>query len=145
VDIRIKTSGNERNGQIKVGYLTFQGLIFDLVWTGNRYEQNISRYDFKVTVSWDHTFAREFDREKGGAKVRCMPTLIEDDSFIILRGLVLEPAPPGYPESYPEGSFVRAGLFSLILYERSDWPNSQAIQDIMSELEKLEKRTFVLV
>ncbi|KAN0102044.1 HET domain containing protein [Hyaloscypha variabilis] len=145
VDIRIKTSGNERNGQIEVGYLTFQGSLFDLVWTGNRYEQNTSRYDFEIEVLWDHSFAREFVREKEGAKFLCLPILILYRSIIILSGLVLEPAPPGYPESHPEGSFVRVGLFSLWREENTDRPNYLAFRHIMLKLEKLEKRTIVLV
>ncbi|PMD42244.1 HET-domain-containing protein [Hyaloscypha variabilis F] len=136
LDFRIKTFGDEPNGQIEVGYLTFQSFLFYLVWTGNMYEQNISHYSSQITISWDPSFVRECDRKKKGAKALCMPIMIGDSGGdVLLSGLLLEPSPPGYLESYPEGSFVRVGVFSLTLPGYIDPLAYLTCRDIMLELE----------
>ncbi|KAE9369738.1 HET-domain-containing protein [Stipitochalara longipes BDJ] len=137
MDIQIKTSGDERNGQIENGYLTIQGLLFDLLWNEEMYQLNVSRCNFKVNVELDDHIAGKSHRQKQGTKFLCIPICMSENPCIILDGLVLELAPHGYPE----GHFMRIGTFRAKSDPEEIRPH---IEEILLELEKQEKRIIVL-
>ena len=138
-DMQLKTFRDARNGQVETGYLTFEGLIFELSCKGDHFVQNVSSCKFDVGVELDDRNALGSPRnEKQYTKFLGMPITIQIvPKMISLHGLVIEPAPGGYHEGY----FVRIGTFFFVLPMKDD---QAAIKDIQLELKQQKKRIIVL-
>jgi hypothetical protein len=138
-DIQLKTTGDARNGQVEIGFLTFECLLLELARIGETYVQNASSWNFGVVVDLDDRTADGLPRnEKQYTKVLGLPIILSRSAeSISIHGLVIELAPGGYPVGY----FVRIGTFFFVLQLKEDRPS---IEDIRDELKEQEKRTIVL-
>ena len=138
-DIQLKTSGDARNGQVETGYLTFEGLVFELSCKEDKYLQNVSSWNFEVEVDFDDKNAFGSPRnERQYTKVLGLPIYMRSiPKMIIIHGLVIELAPC----EYPEGHFVRIGTFWFMLRLKEDRPS---VEDIQLELKEHERRIIVL-
>jgi hypothetical protein len=91
-------------------------------------------------MSIDDCDAWEARREKQGANVFYMPILLIRDSLggVSLHGLIIEFA----PYRYPEGQFVKIGVFGFSLEARKQ----RAVEEFRLKIEERQKRrTIVLV
>lgn len=143
MDVRIESAGAERNGQLKNGYLSVLGLTFEMAcqetdFHGDELSFKIGHYTFGVDMYVDDFDWWEVFKERRGADVVCMPILLTSSGGISLHGLVIEPAPYGYPEEH----FVRIGVFICLLQAE----NQPDIEEFRLKIEEGQKRrTIVLV